>query len=100
MKVKRWYERAARRLFRDCLVNARLDERRVRIVVQRIIERQRSSGLAILSRFQRLVRLYRDAHTAHVESATPLPADVQTVVKNGLAHMYGSELDTSFTENR
>ena len=38
-------------------------------------------------------------HTATVESATPLPADLQTIVQNGLTHRYGPGLTTAFVES-
>jgi F-type H+-transporting ATPase subunit delta len=60
----------------------------------------RSRGsLAVLSDFQRLVRLERDRHTALVESATPLTDDVRRDLQESLKRRYGSALDTAFTEN-
>ncbi len=99
MNATRQVRRAARRLFKDCLVDGLLDEDRVRQVALGIIESKRRHGLAILSHFQRLVRLDRERRTATIESATPLPDDVQTSVEAGLASSYGRGLQTSFTQN-
>jgi F-type H+-transporting ATPase subunit delta len=44
------------------------------------------------------VKLDFAQHTATVESATPLPADLQTIVKTGLAHRYGLGLTTAFAQ--
>ena len=74
MKANRKVKRAARQLFRLCLVNGALDEGRARQVAQRIAASRRRGALAILSDFQRLVRLDSDRHSALVESATPLAA--------------------------
>ena len=72
MKSRRRIKRSARQLFRACLVDGGLDEGRARFVAGRLAESSRRGALAILSSFQRLVRLDRDRHTAFVESATPL----------------------------
>jgi F-type H+-transporting ATPase subunit delta len=60
---------------------------------------KRRHGIAILSHFQRLVRLDRDAHTAVVQSAAPLDESLRDVVRAGLAQTYGPELQASFEEN-
>jgi F-type H+-transporting ATPase subunit delta len=99
MKSTRRTRRAARQLFRLCVVDGRLDEERVRRVARRIAESRRRGGLAVLSDLQRLVRLDRERHTAVVESATSLSDDVREDVKTGLARIYGTELETSFEHN-
>jgi F-type H+-transporting ATPase subunit delta len=99
MKTKKQTQREARRLFRLCLVNGALDDDRVRDVVQRVIDAGRPGGLKVLARFQRLVRLDRAAHTAHVESATPLPADVKTSIESSIARLHGAGIATSYAAN-
>jgi F-type H+-transporting ATPase subunit delta len=46
-----------------------------------------------------LVELDSARHTAKVESALTLPADLQASVQTGLARVYGPGLTTSFAEN-
>jgi F-type H+-transporting ATPase subunit delta len=99
MKTTRQARREARQLFRLCLVNESLDENRVRQIVQRVIEGGRPGGLAILSRFQRLVRLDRTRHSAVVESAAALPLDVRASFDASLTRLYGGGIVTSFAEN-
>jgi F-type H+-transporting ATPase subunit delta len=99
MKTTRQAQREARRLFRLCFVDRSLDEERVRRVVQRMIDAGRPGRLAVLSRFQRLVRLDRTAHSARIESVTPLPADVRTSIESGLARIYGRGIVTSYADN-
>jgi F-type H+-transporting ATPase subunit delta len=99
MKTKRQAQREARRLFRFCLVSGSLDEGRVRSVVQRMIDAGRPGSLAVLSLFQRLVRLDRAAHGARVESATPLPSEVRASIEADLARIYGRSIDTSYIAN-
>jgi F-type H+-transporting ATPase subunit delta len=99
MKTVRQAKREARQLFHLCLSNGLLDESRVRQVVQRIVDEGRSGGLAVLSRFQRLVRIDRDKHTADVESAVPLPGDIRARVQTGLLQVHGAGISINFAEN-
>src|SRR5262249_45684024 len=71
-KTNSQIRREAKELFRLCLLNGLLDEGRVRRVVQTIIESGRRGSMALLSQFQRLVRLQCHRQTAEVESAVPL----------------------------
>jgi len=99
MQSKRKIARTARQLFRRCLVNGVLDHGRVRRVAHGIAASRRRGALAVLSNFQRLVRLDRDRHTAIVESATPLVADLRDAVEASLARVYGQGLGAVFTQN-
>ena len=91
--------KAARRLFRGCLVETRLDENRARQVALGIIESRRRDGFAILSHFERLVRLDIARHTATVESAVPLPDDLRARIDADLTRAYGRGLKTSFVRD-
>jgi len=66
MKTNRQAQREAKRLFGLCVVGGSLDDARVRQVVEKVIAASRPGGLKVLSRFQRLVRLRREAHSAKV----------------------------------
>ena len=76
-----------------------LDENRVRRVVQGGVSVKRRGGLAILSRFVHLVRLDRVRHSARVESAVPLEAELRAQVERGVTQTYGQGLTTSFVVN-
>jgi F-type H+-transporting ATPase subunit delta len=99
MKTARQAQREARQLFRLCLVNGSLDEARARRVVQRMLDRARPGGLSVLSRFGRLVRLDRLEHSAEVESAEPLTADLRASIHASLTRLYGQGMATSFAED-
>ena len=99
MKANKKIRRAARQLYRACLVDGTLDANRVRIVAKRLAGAKRRGALALLTDFQRLVRLDRDRHTAIVESAAPLGADVREGIEAQLARKYGSSLSASFAQN-
>ena len=90
MKTTKQIRRQSKELYRLCLVNGTLDEVRVRQVVKTIIQSRRRGYLALLARFQRLVKLDFARHTANVEeSAIPLPPDVRADVEAGLKKAYG-----------
>ncbi len=99
MKTIKQIRREARRLFRLCLVSGVLDEGRVRHAVQRVIEAKRRGNLALLSHFLYLVRRDRARHTAVVESAAPLPADMQAIIQTSLARAYGQGISALFALN-
>ena len=98
MKISKKAKDDARQLYHLCMVDGRLDEDRVRQVVQRVIAAKRRDGSAVLAQFVRLVRLDGARHTAAVESATPLPADVQAAIQGGLARRYGPGLTMAFSQ--
>ena len=99
MKPARQLKSEARRVYLLCLVDGSLDEDRVRRVVRRVLESDRRGRFAFLSRFRRLVRLDCARHTATVQSAKPLPADLQTSVSLDLKRVYGTKLSISFADN-
>ncbi|HMK22682.1 MAG TPA: F0F1 ATP synthase subunit delta [Terriglobales bacterium] len=99
IRTSKQARRDAKQLFRLCLVDGRLDENRVRMAVQGVLQSRRRGYLTLLSYFQRLVKLDRARHTANVESAVPLPADLQASVRSGLEEMYGTGITTLFAHN-
>jgi F-type H+-transporting ATPase subunit delta len=99
MKTRRQIKREARRLFRLCLVNGLLDERRVHQVVRAVLASQRRHGYPLLANFLRWVKLDRARHTAEVESAAALPTDLQASVVRGLGRLYGPGMNASFSQN-
>jgi F-type H+-transporting ATPase subunit delta len=96
MKATRRSIRAARRLYRVCLIDGRLDETRVRRVAHRLAASRRRGSLAVLSSLRRIVKLHDDRRRAVVETATALPDDLRDDVRAGLERLYGSGLSTSF----
>jgi F-type H+-transporting ATPase subunit delta len=99
MKTTKQVMREARQLFRVCLVDGRLDEGRARVVVQRVIQSRQRGYLTLLGHFKRLLKLQYDRFTARVESALPLPADLQATVRAELTGVYGPGITTLFGRN-
>jgi F-type H+-transporting ATPase subunit delta len=99
MKTIKQLKSDAKHLYLLCLVDGTLDEDRVRQVVRRVLESRQRGSFALLSHFRRLVKLDYARHTATVESATPLPADLQANVSSDLERVYGPKLSISFAQN-
>ena len=98
MKVKKQARLEAKRLYRFCLVNGLLDENRARQVAQRVVASGDRDARGILAHFLRLVKIDQFAHTAVVESATPLPAELQSAITSGLQRRYGAALTAEFSQ--
>jgi F-type H+-transporting ATPase subunit delta len=99
MKIPKQARRGAKELFKSCLVNGVLDEGRVRQAVQKTIAVEPRGYVAVLSHFQRLVKLELERRTARIESATPLSPELQTSVQDSLLRTYGPGLSLSFCQN-
>ena len=99
MKATNQAKREATQLYRACQVNGLLDEQRARQAVQQMIAAKPRGYLGTLSYFRRLVQLDSAKHTAKIESAVPLSADLQNKLSAGLARVYGAGLATSFAED-
>jgi F-type H+-transporting ATPase subunit delta len=56
----------------------------------------RRDSRAILTHFVRLLKLDRAQHAAKIESATPLPSDLQIDILASLARRYGPGLTSTF----
>ncbi len=99
MKISKQARRDAKQVFRSCLVNGLLDENRARQVVQQLIAQKPRGYMAIVTHFQRLVKLDVARRTARIESAIPLPENLRIGVQTSLARKYGPGLSVSFAQN-
>jgi F-type H+-transporting ATPase subunit delta len=99
MKSPKQSRREAKQLFRSCMVNGQLQEDRARKAVEQIIAQKPRGFLGIVDHFRRLVKLEIERRTAKIESANPLPSDLQASVQAGLAKIYGPGLHLSFNVN-
>jgi len=99
MKANRRTKRAARSLYRLCLVGGGLDEGRARLVAEKLAASRRRGALAVAAAFLRLVRLERDRRTVVVESAAPLAADLREHVQRVLEGLGSAGAAPAFVEN-
>lgn len=90
-------KREAKRLYQLCLADGSLNENRATQVVRQVIGSKRRGSMALLMHFQRFVRLDREAHSANVETAAPLPPDLQADVQARLKDLYGPAIQTEFS---
>jgi F-type H+-transporting ATPase subunit delta len=90
--TSRQAKRKARQLFLSCLVDGRLDQVRVRHVVDVTLESRPRNYLRVLKSFVQLVRLELAARTATIESAASLPGPVETGIRDRLEATYGPQL--------
>ena len=99
MKISKQAKREAKQLFRSCLVNGLLEDDRARLAVTKVLELKPRGYMAILSHFERLVKLDVERRTAKVESAVALAPDMQAKIQASLAQRYGQGLTISFNQN-
>ena len=99
MKISKQARRDAKQLYRFCRVNGVLDEGRVRQAVQQVIATKPRGYFAILSHFQRLVKLDLAGRTARVDSPVPLDEPQQASLRANLARRYGAGLVFAFSQN-
>lgn len=99
MKISKQAQREARQLFRSCRAGGLLDENRVRQAVSLLVEKKPRGYAGILARLHRLVQLDLEQHAASVESAMPLPADLQADVAARMRKIYGTGLEISFRQD-
>ena len=99
MKISKQARRDAKQLFNVCKVSGVLDENRVRQSVSAVIAKKPRGFVAILSHFQRLVKLDIERRSARVESAVAASDALQSSVKTNLAARYGAGLNVTFAVN-
>lgn len=99
MKTTKQARREATQMFRFCHIKGLFNEDLARKLVRQIIADKPRGYVGTLSYFRRLVKLDRASHTAKVESARPLAAELQNSVVIDLARVYGAGLNTSFAED-
>ena len=92
-------KRQARKLFKLCKVNNVLDENRVRLAVEGLIQRKPRGHLQILKFFKRLVKLEIDKKTAIVEIAIAIDNELKNSIIENVMHLYGKDLRLSFITN-
>src|SRR5882724_659144 len=99
MKISKQARRDAKDLFRAAQVNGVLDETKARQIVDEVLATKPRSYVAILSHFQRLVKLDMDRRNARVESVIALDDAQQNDVKTTLTKRYGAGLSFTFAQN-
>jgi F-type H+-transporting ATPase subunit delta len=99
MKISKQARRDGKTLFNVCKVAGVLDENRVRQTVTAVIAKKPRGYVAILSHFQRLVKLDIERRTARVENSVETAPALMESIKANLAKRYGPGLNVQFWVN-
>jgi len=99
MKISKQSRRDAKSLFRASQIDGLLDENRARQVVDQVLATKPRGYAAILSHFQRLLKLDDAKRQAKIETAAPLKPEVESELKSTLEKRYGKGLHFSFAQN-
>lgn len=99
MKISKQARRDGKTLFNACKAGGVLDENRVRQTVSAVIAQKPRGYVAILSHFQRLVKLDIERRTARIENVVPSAPELMESIKANLTRRYGPGLDVQFRVN-
>ena len=100
MKIDKNSARTARQLFRACVdAEGRLHGDRIKAVIQKLAASKPRGYLAILTAFERLVKLELQKRAATIESAVPLSDGISAQLRSDLQKKYGSDLTFEFRVN-
>jgi F-type H+-transporting ATPase subunit delta len=100
MKVSKDARNLSRRLLRLSLTNGRLDETKVRSLVQAVLTEKPRNYIGALEAFHHLLRLEQAKRQATVESAAELDAATQSSILTSLRNKYGADIKADFRVNR
>jgi F-type H+-transporting ATPase subunit delta len=99
MKVSKAANTTARRIFRMCQTDERLDEAKLTVAVRRLVAEKPRDFRGVLQALKRLARLELDRRHVVVESAEALDEDTRQRVAAGLAAKYGGDLTYEYKVN-
>lgn len=99
MKISKQARRDGKALFNTCKANGVLDENRVRQAVSAVIAQKPRGYVALLSHFQRLVKLDLEKRTARVENAVESSPALRESIQAQIVKRYGSGLNVQFATN-
>ncbi|NWK55687.1 F0F1 ATP synthase subunit delta [Verrucomicrobiaceae bacterium N1E253] len=92
MKVSKDAARDARRIFRLCTAEGRVDEELLRSAIQKIVDQKPRGYRGILHALKRLVRLDVESRRAVIESAVELDTPTRVQIEKDLTQTYGEGL--------
>ncbi|MGJ8725401.1 MAG: F0F1 ATP synthase subunit delta [Roseibacillus sp.] len=99
MKISKSAQTTARRIFRLCSPEGRLDQQRLRTVIAKLVADQPRDFRGILAGLARLVRREEERSRVLVESARFLDPATEQRVRDSLTSQYGEGLNFEFRTN-
>lgn len=97
MKISKDAARAARRIYRLCAPEGRLDEDKMRTVFKKIGASKPRDYRAIMHSLLNLVRLDQESRQVHVESASELDTSSRVRIEKNLSEQYGEGLSFTYS---
>lgn len=99
MKVSKDAASSARRIYRLCAPDGRLDEAKLRIAITKISDDKPRDYRGILQALYRLVRIDVQSRQAVIESAAQLDDASRSRIEENLNSQYGGGLSFDYTTN-
>jgi len=99
MKISKTANVTARRIFRLCQTDGRLDEAKLGNAVRQLAEKKPRDFRGVLFGIKRLVRLEMERRRVTVESASELDQVSRDRIVGGIAVKYGTGLSFEFRTN-
>lgn len=96
MKLSKESRKLAKQLYQASFSNGRLDDAKVRGLVQSIIGSKPRHYIAVIKQYQRFVRAEVQRRSAVIESAQPLYPETSSRITDDLKKRYGNDLTTEF----
>lgn len=99
MKLTKEARKTSKELFKASFTEGKLDESKIRSLLQTVIAGKPRHYIDILKNFQRLIRLETEKRHAIIESAVSLDPATSSRVVSDLRARYGADLTTDFRVN-
>ncbi len=99
MKINKEARALSRQLLRGSFTAGRLDQDRIRALVNGVIEQKPRGYIAALKNFTHLLRLELAKRHAVIESATDLDVVASASLLNELRAKYGADITSEFKTN-
>jgi F-type H+-transporting ATPase subunit delta len=97
MKINKEIRQMSRSMLRASFTDGRLDQEKIRSLVDSVIKGRPRNYLDILENYKRLLRLELDKKRAAIESAAPLAPEEGARVLENLKRKYGPDLTADFS---
>jgi F-type H+-transporting ATPase subunit delta len=97
MKINKEIRQMSRSMLRASFSDGRLDQEKIRSLVDSVINGRPRNYLDILENYKRLLRLEFDKKRAAIESAAPLAPEEGARVLENLKRKYGPDLTADFS---
>ncbi len=99
MKLNKEVRQTSRQLLQLSFIDGKLNDDRVRLMVEKLISGKPRNYLQILDAYKRLLRLEVEKRSATVETASEISPEASRELVQNLQSRYGADLATQFVVN-